>query len=156
MTTPIPADVMEAARLLAIEVRQQCVWIDRGEPAFDNEDARDIIARALLSAQQAATEAERRRCAEEMERLETALVRIAFADRHGRVVRPREDGGIRGVGGMIATFALMQQNGSFVGDAAIAAKYPAIAAAILVAETPPVSDTMAPAMSEAATFADNA
>lgn len=50
--TPIPADVMEAAEAL---------W---GDVTLSLADAVEVLARALLSVQQAATEAERRRCAE--------------------------------------------------------------------------------------------
>jgi hypothetical protein len=68
--------------------------------------------------------------ADEIVRLRTALYRIALKDRHYRLYKPKADGGFRGVGGMIATFALTGVNGSYIGDAAIAEQYPHIAAAL--------------------------
>ena len=113
MTKPdwCPADVWEAAC--------EC-WetLASSTPLRDHETV--VIARAILAERERALEAQSARIAF----LEAALVRIAIKDRHYRVLKPKEDGGIRGPGGMIATYALMGVNGSYIGDAAILESYP--------------------------------
>lgn len=66
----------------------------------------------------------------EIRRLQTALLRIALEDRHGRLIKATVDGAYRGRGGMIAVFALTGLNGSSVLDEDIERQYPETAAAI--------------------------
>lgn len=53
----------------------------------------------------------------ERDKLREALIRIAKTDRHRRYPKPHPDGGIRGVGGMIAVFELTGKNGCYLTDA---------------------------------------
>lgn len=80
-------------------------------------DQRSSIAAELSLAASAPFDAE-------LNHLRNALVRISLKDRHTRRVNAKPDGGLRGVGGMIACFALTGINGSYLTDAAILAAYP--------------------------------
>lgn len=64
----------------------------------------------------------------EIERLREALFRIAIKDCHVRRIQPNPDGAVRGIGGMIATFALVGKNGSYVTNEEIVAAFPDLAA----------------------------